>query len=260
MFSAVAVDELTVFQEFVDTFPVAGRNVLEVGGSIPWERVAQEKPALWVMVDPVNEAIDQGIYQGIQGIASSVPYPNNSFDYVFSCNAFEHISDLEETLAELKRLLKPNGVIFSHFGPIWSAPDGHHLDIVHNDCSYNFWEKTILPHWYHLIFSPEELSEILESALEPELVQAIIQHVYLSDWINRRHYEDYLRAFEQSGLTLEYLAVTNEVDYPEEFPAYRHPLLEGLTKDVIQAKVEELHGKRFRNLFCRDMKVVLRNY
>jgi SAM-dependent methyltransferase len=38
-----------------------------------------------------------------------IPFPNHSFDIVFSSNALEHIDELEEFQEEIKRVLKPDG-------------------------------------------------------------------------------------------------------------------------------------------------------
>jgi SAM-dependent methyltransferase len=44
--------------------------------------------------------------------ALQVDYPNSTFDYITSFETIEHISDVDKYLIELKRLLKPNGLIF----------------------------------------------------------------------------------------------------------------------------------------------------
>ena len=43
--------------------------------------------------------------------ALQVNYPDSAFDYVTSFETIEHISDVDKYLIELKRLLKPNGLI-----------------------------------------------------------------------------------------------------------------------------------------------------
>jgi SAM-dependent methyltransferase len=41
-----------------------------------------------------------------------LPFPDNTFDCIFSSEVFEHIFNLEEIMKELYRVLKPNGKIF----------------------------------------------------------------------------------------------------------------------------------------------------
>ncbi|MFZ6031498.1 MAG: class I SAM-dependent methyltransferase [Chloroflexota bacterium] len=49
-----------------------------------------------------------------------LPFEENSFDFIFSSNVLEHVTDLSATLSELKRVLKPNGsAIFTMPTPAW---------------------------------------------------------------------------------------------------------------------------------------------
>jgi ubiquinone biosynthesis O-methyltransferase len=41
--------------------------------------------------------------------AQNLPFENNSFDIVFSCECLEHVNDPRKTLKELHRVLKPGG-------------------------------------------------------------------------------------------------------------------------------------------------------
>jgi SAM-dependent methyltransferase len=45
----------------------------------------------------------------------------DSVDAVISSSAFEHVHDLPAVLTEMYRVLKPGGMLYSHFGPIWST-------------------------------------------------------------------------------------------------------------------------------------------
>ena len=124
----IAIDEETVFKHFNVRYSFEGKKVLEVGGSIPEEYVQGAEE--WVSIDPRNINFVSNKYHYIQGYAQSINYPDNYFDYIFSCNSFHHISHFDEALSELYRVLKTNGIVFSIFGPIWSAPDGCHIEHV----------------------------------------------------------------------------------------------------------------------------------
>ncbi len=51
-------------------------------------------------------------YYNIQKVsANPLPFSSNSFDIVLSSNVLEHIKDLEDTLKELSRVLKMNGLM-----------------------------------------------------------------------------------------------------------------------------------------------------
>ena len=66
--------------------------------------------------------------------------PDDSVDVVFSTDVFEHVMDLNQTLDELHRVLKPGGALISRFGPLFYSPYGCHF----------YWAK--LYPWGHLLF------------------------------------------------------------------------------------------------------------
>lgn len=80
-----------------------------------------------VGVDPdpaeIAQAKDAGIYSALhEAGGNSVPEPDASFDWVLSNSVLEHIDHLEPVLAEVGRLLRPNGeFVFTVPGP-----DFHH--------------------------------------------------------------------------------------------------------------------------------------
>lgn len=47
----------------------------------------------------------------IQGNAESLPFPDASFDVVYSSHVLEHVNSEELALKEMKRVLKPNGIL-----------------------------------------------------------------------------------------------------------------------------------------------------
>ncbi|WP_170875177.1 class I SAM-dependent methyltransferase [Virgibacillus pantothenticus] len=259
MFNEIATDELSVFNEFSNRFCLDGKKVLEIGGSVPSAEVTKQKVKEWVSIDPLNDTNSTGLYKTIQGIASDISYPDEYFDYVFSCNAFEHIGDLNETILEIKRILKPSGKVFAHYGPIWSAPDGHHLDISFEGNEYNFWEKQIIPNWFHLIYGPEELKTILEEHYENNFVEKIIENTYKGSWINRLFYEDYLNIFIKSGLTIEYLDTTTDIDYPYNF-IVSPSRFSVYDEKQVSVMLAQKYTNNYKNFSCRDIKVILVKY
>jgi SAM-dependent methyltransferase len=67
--------------------------------------------------------------------AGSIPYEDNRFDLVFADNVMEHLDDPETVFSEIKRVLKPEGILLfktpnrSHYMPLISrmTPHGFHL-------------------------------------------------------------------------------------------------------------------------------------
>jgi ubiquinone/menaquinone biosynthesis C-methylase UbiE len=47
----------------------------------------------------------------IKGSAENLPFENDSFDVVYSSHVLEHVKSEEQTLDEMKRVLKPGGVL-----------------------------------------------------------------------------------------------------------------------------------------------------
>lgn len=53
----------------------------------------------------------------VQGDAFDLPFPEGSFDAVFSTGLFEHYADPSPIVAEMSRVLRPGGVLFSDIVP-----------------------------------------------------------------------------------------------------------------------------------------------
>jgi SAM-dependent methyltransferase len=56
-----------------------------------------------------------------------LPFPDMSFDSIFSFDVFEHVRDLESSLRECMRVLKPGGHLYAVFPPFYQILGGSHL-------------------------------------------------------------------------------------------------------------------------------------
>ncbi|MDT0260348.1 class I SAM-dependent methyltransferase [Jatrophihabitans lederbergiae] len=56
-----------------------------------------------------------------------LPAEDDSFDYVISWSAFEHIDDPVAVLREIRRILRPMGVLFIQLWPFYDSAHGTHL-------------------------------------------------------------------------------------------------------------------------------------
>jgi ubiquinone/menaquinone biosynthesis C-methylase UbiE len=54
---------------------------------------------------------DVGIENIQKGVSEKLPYKNKTFDVVYSSHVLEHVQDEEESLKEMKRVLKDKGVL-----------------------------------------------------------------------------------------------------------------------------------------------------
>lgn len=250
-----------VLKDFVDQFSVAGARVLEVGGSMGPAVVDRLDVRDWVSVDPRAEPSTGARYQVLGASIEEVGLEPGGFDLVFSCNAFEHLNELTRSMVAIRDALAPGGYAFAHYGPIWSGPDGHHLENVSwQGQELIFWRDNPIPHWSHLLLDPDELGAVLAEHFHPDLVARIIHSVHVDDWINRRFFEDYLDAFREAGLTLVSLSGQHVVDYPMCYPEgrYRHPALAQLLRHDPEHALNRRFGPKYQNFRCRDVRVVLR--
>jgi len=99
-----------------------GKAALEVGcgGGILTEEIRKMgfrttgiDPSEESLHTAANHAKASGLdIQYDKGIGEQLPYADQSFDCVFCCDVLEHVQDLPKVIAEIARVLKPNGVFF----------------------------------------------------------------------------------------------------------------------------------------------------
>jgi SAM-dependent methyltransferase len=54
-----------------------------------------------------------------------IPFPDESFDLVYHTQVFEHVQDLDQILSEIRRVLRPDGVMLSLFPSLEVIREGH---------------------------------------------------------------------------------------------------------------------------------------
>lgn len=87
-------------------------------------------------------------------VGELLPFINDSFDAVLCYDVLEHVEDLERTLAEVYRVLKPAGLLLTVFPPYFH-PKGSHLE------GY----VSRMP-WANLIFPSKVLLGAIDELLE----------------------------------------------------------------------------------------------
>ncbi|KDA40924.1 class I SAM-dependent methyltransferase [Frankia sp. B2] len=215
--------------------------------------------ASWVAVDPRRPARGDARdrYRVLPVPAEQMPVPDGGADAVFSSNAFQFV-DVPAVLAEVHRVLRPGGLLYAHFGPIWSAVDGHQLEYVrYREQDLLFWRDTLLPPWAHLAYSRDELRALLASALPADLIDLLVWHVFDSDTVNRMFFEDYVQAALGSGLDWVQVSATHELDYRLDLPAFDPSLLRTVDPGQLAARWSARRGAPTRP-GPRDVLMVLR--
>lgn len=56
---------------------------------------------------------------------SGIPWPDNTFDFVFATSVFEHVIDQETAYREVARVLKPGGWFLNNFPSKWRPMEPH---------------------------------------------------------------------------------------------------------------------------------------
>jgi SAM-dependent methyltransferase len=72
-----------------------------------------------------------------------IPWPDSTFDVVFSHHVFEHVMDHDVALKELRRVLKPKGIMLHVFPSRWRLMEAHFYTpfggVINNRLWCTFW-------------------------------------------------------------------------------------------------------------------------
>jgi SAM-dependent methyltransferase len=258
----LATDQLAVFDWFRQLVRLEEAVIVEVGGRLPDDTVANTGVRRWWSIDPRNASAtsdESAVVRTVRGHASKVPLADGDADHVFSCNAFQHISDVAATFAELARVLRPGGLFYANFGPVWSAPDGSHIEgLFWEGHQYNFWTETLLPAWSHLLLGEAQLAELLTPLHGRRFGKHIAKYVYRSKWINRMLLADYLRVIRASAFDIVYIRGTAEFGYSYNPPVVRHPLAIRLRPERVTDALCARFGMCRSTASIRDVEWLLR--
>jgi SAM-dependent methyltransferase len=90
-----------------------GCRILEIGAGVGWQ--ARELSRMGHSVEAVDLAGSTYAAERIWAIrdydGEHLPFPDRSFDVVYSSNVLEHVEQLSSLLAEIRRVVKPGGYI-----------------------------------------------------------------------------------------------------------------------------------------------------
>jgi len=91
-------------------------------------------------------AIDRGVKYEYMN-AEQMTFKDASFDFIFSYNGFEHFGDPAAVFNECKRVLKPGGIMYFQFSPLYYSPFGYHA------------YKSIGVPYLHILFSQSDFTK-----------------------------------------------------------------------------------------------------
>jgi len=133
-----------------------------------------------------------GLIRLIDKTRYRLPFDDNSFDFVFSDQVFEHVRNYDETLSEIRRVLKPEGISL-HFFPSRYTPIEPHVFVP--------LATIIQQRWWLAIWTTLGVRGSHQKAMAVrEVVDA--NHIYLASCTNylskraiarfvSRHFSDY---------------------------------------------------------------------
>lgn len=109
------IEFLHVIREFeyaqiVSRLP-RGVRILEIGGGTGYQakRLAQDGYQVSSIDVPNSNYADQLEFPVQPYNGRNIPFPDQTFDVVFSSNVLEHVLDLDQLQAEMRRVLRPGG-------------------------------------------------------------------------------------------------------------------------------------------------------
>lgn len=98
---------------------VRDKDVLDIAcgegyGSFLLSKVSRSVTGVDIDESIINHAVDKYKYKGlnfIKGTATAIPIPASSIDVVVSFETIEHLKEHDEMLLEIKRVLRPTGLL-----------------------------------------------------------------------------------------------------------------------------------------------------
>jgi SAM-dependent methyltransferase len=111
---------------FVQHFNLSDRPVLEIGSGRGYlQDIAQNYTGL-----DISPSVARFYHNKfVLGSATALPFPDNSFDAIWSIWVFEHVPNPEQAFYEARRVTRDKGVLFLH--PAWYcstwAADGYEI-------------------------------------------------------------------------------------------------------------------------------------
>lgn len=173
--------------------PLAGKRLLEIGSgfgvslAIMLKRFGVDAYG----IEPATEGFDASngcareILRAndldparvIDAVGESIPFPDGSFDIVYSNNVLEHTADPAKVLSEAARVLRPGGMLFVEVPNYLSYYEGHYL-VPQPPILWN----GLLTFWVRMIFRRDpSFARTLRTEINPIWLRRTLRS------INRRY-------------------------------------------------------------------------
>lgn len=93
-----------------------GKAVLDIGcgprGSLEWAGMAKRRVGLDPLADKYRKlGADRHAMEYAHAPAEAMPFDDATFDVICSFNSLDHVADVDGTIREIKRVLRPGGLL-----------------------------------------------------------------------------------------------------------------------------------------------------
>lgn len=195
------VDRITAARDFLDTSKslkraeileryatLRGSKVLEIGSGFG------TNVAVWTLdfsidgygVEPSSAGFDGGYAASkqllaangidpariIAGVGENLPFPDQSFDIVYSANVLEHTNEPDRVLTEAIRVLRPGGILHMEVPNHMSYFEGHYLLL-----QPPLVNRRILPAWVSLFGRDPAFSKTLQTQINPFWCRRVLRRI-----------------------------------------------------------------------------------
>jgi SAM-dependent methyltransferase len=172
------------------------------------------------VIDILDPAVrESGVHFDTADVCEKLPYADGEFELVFAVNAFEHFSEPARALDEMLRVLRPGGLLYLTFDPLYYSPWGLHAA-----------RRISLP-YPQILFSKETIQRYVDES------QDEIRHTYsegsdttkIGPPLNEYTLEEYRKIFKTRKDSFKMIAYTERIsldgvriirENPELFKAY----------------------------------------
>ena len=217
------------------------KNILEVGcgnglAALSLTGTHREISAVDIVDIRAARVKQSEVRFSIGDVCKRLPYEDNTFDLLFSINSFEHFEQPDAAFRELIRVVRPDGLLFLAFSPIYYSPWGLHAS-----------RRLGMP-YPQLLFSPSTIQQYVDQNKEA------IAHTYsefsdrnrISPYLNGYSLMQYRQIFNSQKPVLKTLAYVETISLDGMSIIFQYP-------GVIKSKTQS-----FENLFVSGIKVLAR--
>ncbi len=166
--------------------PLAGSKSLEIGSGFGtnvaiWQKYLQVDA---YGVEPGSEGFESGFEASrllmtanqleperiVRAFGESLPFPDESFDIVYSANVLEHTEDPVRVVFEAVRVLRPGGILHMEIPNHLSYFEGHYLIL-----QPPLFHRRILPAWVKLLGRDPAFAKTLRTEINPLWCRRVVK-------------------------------------------------------------------------------------